>query len=154
MILFITLSLFCRIQKNRLKQPFCTCVLTTSQNGILIQKLQQTTLWTLLLNVKLMELKAFSFQALQSTTVCIRISLTFSFLKYKLFFKQVSYSLNINNVSYERGESVYCDEDNFTTQSKIIPNSFNSTEHNDILDAKLDLEKWRSRAQGKQLLAI
>ena len=88
-----------------------------------------------------MELKAFSFQALQSTTVCIRISLTFSFLKYKLFFKQVSYSLNINSVSYERGDSVHCDEDNFITQSKIIPNSFNSTEHSDILDAKLYLEK-------------
>lgn len=88
-----------------------------------------------------MELKAFSFQALQSTTVCIWFSLTFSFLKYELFFKQVSYSLNINNVSYERRESVCCDEGNFTTQSKIIPNSFNSTEHSDILDAKLDLEK-------------
>ena len=54
--------------------------------------------------------------------------------------------MNINRVSYKRGESAHCDEDTFVTQSNIIPNWSDKTKHNDILDAKIDLEKWRSSA--------
>lgn len=36
-----------------------------------------------------------------------------------------------------------CDEDNFINRSKIISNSFDSTEHNDILDAKILLAEMK-----------
>ena len=39
------------------------------------------------------------------------------------------------------GKYVRNDEDNFITQSKFIPISFGSTEHNDVLMQKVDLEK-------------
>ena len=66
-----------------------------------------------------------------------------------MFFKQTFYSININRVSYEREESVHCDEDNFITQGKIIPDSFDSTEHNDILDAKTALRKMKIQCPEK-----
>ena len=47
------------------------------------------------------------------------------------------------------GKSEHCDESNFITQSKIIPNSFDSTDHNDILDAKIRLSELKIQCQEK-----
>ena len=40
-------------------------------------------------------------------------------------------------------------EDNFITQGKIIPNSFDSTEHNDVLDAKIGLMEMKIQCLEK-----
>ena len=57
--------------------------------------------------------------------------------------------MNVNNLSSERGESVLYDEDKFNTQSKIIPNSFNSTDLNDILDPKIGLREMEIQCPQK-----
>ena len=46
-------------------------------------------------------------------------------------------------------ESVHCDEDNFITQSKISPNLFDSTEHNDICDAKIGFREMKIQCPEK-----
>ena len=53
--------------------------------------------------------------------------------------------LNIFLVSLKKKDSL----SNFVTQSKVIPKSFNSTEHHDIPDKKLELGKFKSNAQRK-----
>ena len=63
--------------------------------------------------------------------------------------KPTSYPININSVGSERGESVLCNEDNFITQGKFVPNSFNSTDHSDILDAKIELREMNIQCLEK-----
>ena len=50
------------------------------------------------------------------------------------------------------GGSANCDEDIFITQSNIIPNSFDSTKHNDILDAKIGLRKMKIQCPEKTVV--
>ena len=61
------------------------------------------------------------------------------------------YSININRVGYKRGGggSAHCDEDTFITQSNIIPNSFDNTKHNDIVDAKIGLTEMKIECPEK-----
>ena len=47
------------------------------------------------------------------------------------------------------GESSHCDENIIITQSNIIPNSFHSTKHNDILDAKIGLREMKIQCPEK-----
>ena len=53
--------------------------------------------------------------------------------------------LNIFLVSLKKKDSL----SNFITHSKMIPKSFNSTEHHDIPDEKLELGKFKYNAQRK-----
>ena len=46
-------------------------------------------------------------------------------------------------------KSVLCDEDNFITQSKIIPNPFDSTDRNNIYDAKIGLREMKIQCPDK-----
>ena len=58
-------------------------------------------------------------------------------------------SISINRVGYERRESSHWDEDTVITQSNIIPNSFDSTKHNDILDAKIGIREMNIQCPEK-----
>ena len=46
-------------------------------------------------------------------------------------------------------ESSHCDEYAFITQSNIISNSFDSTKHNDIVDAKIGLREMKIQCPEK-----
>ena len=46
----------------------------------------------------------------------------------------------------------HCEEDTFITQSKSIPNSFDSTKHNNILDAKIGLREMK--IQSPEILIV
>ena len=59
-----------------------------------------------------------------------------------LFFKQTFHLINVNRVGYERGKSAHSVEDSFITQSNI-PNSFDGTKYNDILEAKIGLREMK-----------
>ena len=56
---------------------------------------------------------------------------------------------NIKNLSSEGEESVLSDEERFIALSEIISNSFNSTDLNDILDAKIGLREIRIQCPEK-----
>ena len=56
---------------------------------------------------------------------------------------------NIKNLSSEGEESVLSDEERFIALSEIISNSFNSTDLNDILDAKIGLREMRIQCPEK-----
>ena len=46
----------------------------------------------------------------------------------------------------------HCEEDTFITQSNSIPNSFDSTKHNNILDAKIGLREMK--IQSPEILIV
>ena len=48
-----------------------------------------------------------------------------------------------------KGGNLHCDESTFITQSNIIPNSVDSTKHNDILDAKIWLREIKIQCLEK-----
>ena len=75
------------------------------------------------------------------------VSLTKNYFKVNLLFNDT------NRAGYESGESVNCSEDNFITQDKIVPNSFDSTEHNDILDAKTGLRDMKIQCPEKIIVS-
>ena len=50
------------------------------------------------------------------------------------------------------GGSAHCDEDTFITHSNIIPNSFDSTKHIDILDAKIGLREMKIQCPEKVII--
>ena len=55
----------------------------------------------------------------------------------------------MNSASSERRESVLFDEDDLITQSKIIPNSSDSSEHNNIVDGKIGLTEMKIQCPEK-----
>ena len=67
----------------------------------------------------------------------------------ELFFKQTFYSININRVGYERRESSHYKEDTYITETNIITNSFDSTKHNDIVDAKIGIREMKIQCPEK-----
>ena len=69
------------------------------------------------------------------------------------YFFRTFYPRKINRVSSERGKSVLSDEDDVINQSKIIPNSFDSTERNDILEAKIGLREMKTQCSDKIIVA-
>ena len=48
-----------------------------------------------------------------------------------------------------KGGNLHCDESTFITQSNIIPNSVDSTKHNDIFDAKIWLREMKIQCPEK-----
>ena len=76
----------------------------------------------------------------------------FSFVLNRNYFLSKSFiQKNIKNLSSEGEESVLSDEERFIALNEIISNSFNSTDLNDILDAKIGLRGIRIQCPEKTI---